>query len=66
MPSNRLRREAEELLRLARKAHDEGRLTEARAFTLQAAERLEDAVSLEELRRKHPLKVANKVAPAAS
>ncbi len=59
MPSNKLRREAEELLRLARKAQDDGRLSAARAFTLQAAERLEDAVSLEELRRKHPLKVAS-------
>ncbi len=66
MPSNKLRREAEELLRLARKAHDAGQLTEARALTLQAAERLGDAVSLEELRRKHPSKAANRVAPAAS
>ncbi len=61
MPTNQLRYQAEELLRLARKAHDKGRLNDARALTLQAAGRLEDAVSLEELRRKHPMKAQNQV-----
>ena len=60
MPSNRLRFQAEELLRLARKAHEEGRLADARALTLKAAERLEDAVSLEELRQRHLPKTAYK------
>ena len=58
MPSNVLRYQAEEFLRLARKAHDEGRLDDARALTLKAGEHLEDAVSLEELRRKHLPKAA--------
>ena len=66
MPTNQLRYEAEELLRLARKAHDEGHLADARALTLEAAERLENAVNLEELRRKHPTKAADKVARTGS
>ena len=64
MPSNSLRYQAEELLRLARKAREEGRLDDARALRLKASEHLEDAVNLEELRRKHLPKAA-KVTPAA-
>jgi hypothetical protein len=48
MPSNVLRYQAEEFLRLARKAHDEGRLDDARALTLKAGEHLEDGT--------HPVK----------
>jgi hypothetical protein len=54
MPSNNLRSKAEQFLVLAQKAHDEGRLADAHALTLKAAGYLEDAVSLEELRQKHP------------
>jgi hypothetical protein len=45
--------QAEEFLRTARKAHDEGRLADAHALTLKAAGYLEDAVNLEELRQRH-------------
>jgi hypothetical protein len=64
MPSNKLRNQAEQFLRLARKAHDEGRLADARTLTLKAAEYLEDAVSLEELRYKHLQKAEHKPTPA--
>jgi hypothetical protein len=66
MPSNKLRLEAQYFLQLAAKAHDEGRLADARALTLKAAEHLEDAVSLEELRQKHLPKAAHKAAPVTS
>jgi hypothetical protein len=66
MPSNTLRHQAEQFLRLARQAHDEGRLADAHTLTLKAAEFLEDAVSLEEMRQRHSLKAAHKGGRAAS
>jgi hypothetical protein len=65
MPSNTLRYQAEEFLRLARKAHDEGRLADARELTLMAAECLEGAVDLEQLRQRLSSKAAHQVTPAA-
>src|SRR5262249_5868195 len=50
MPTNRLRAQANRFLHLALKAYDEGQLTDAHQFTVKAAELLEDAVSLEEVR----------------
>ena len=52
MPTNRLRMHAETCLALARKAKDDGRAADAHAFTLKAAEYLEQAVNIEELRRR--------------
>ena len=51
MPTNSLRAQANRFLHLALKAHDKGHLTDAHQFTVKAAELLEDAVSLEELRK---------------
>jgi hypothetical protein len=51
MPTNRLRAQANRFLHLALKAHDKGQLTDAHQFTVKAAELLEGAVSLEELRK---------------
>jgi hypothetical protein len=53
MPTNQLRTRANRFLHLAVQAHDQGRLADAHALTLKAAEYLEQAVSLEELRRAH-------------
>jgi hypothetical protein len=49
--TNRLRAQANRFLDLALKAHDKGQLTDAHQFTVKAAELLEAAVSLEELRK---------------
>jgi len=54
MPTNILRAQANRFLHLALKAHAKGRLTDAHQFTVKAAELLEDAVSLEELRKASP------------
>jgi hypothetical protein len=51
MPANRLRTPAECCLTLVRKAQDDGRAADAHAFTLKAAEYLEQAVNAEEMRR---------------
>jgi hypothetical protein len=50
MPSNKLRTQAGRFLFLPVEAHDRGRIADAHQLTLKAAEFLEDAVSLEELR----------------
>ncbi len=50
MPTNKLRRHARELLSLALKAHDDGRAADAHSLTLRAAEFLEDAKSIGEVR----------------
>jgi hypothetical protein len=55
MRTNRLRMQAESCLALARKAQDDGRAADAHAFTLKAAEYLEQAVNIEELRRRASL-----------
>ena len=65
MPSNKLRLEAQHFLQLAAKAHNEGRLADARELTLMAAECLEGAVDLEELRQRLSSKAAHPVTPAA-
>jgi hypothetical protein len=62
MPLNKLRRQAEQFLRLAREAHDEGRSADAHAHTLKVTEYLEGAVSLEELRQRLSPKAARKKA----
>jgi hypothetical protein len=49
MPTNKLRRQGDRFLRLALKAHDEGRLANAHTLTLKAAKYSEDAVAVEEL-----------------
>ena len=51
MPTNILRAQANRFLHLALKAHDNGQLMDAHHFTVKAAELLEGAVSLEELRK---------------
>jgi len=51
MPANTLRAQANRFLHLALEAHAKGLLTDAHQFTVKAAELLEDAVSLEELRK---------------
>jgi hypothetical protein len=51
MPTHGLRLQAYQLLALALKAHDEGRPADAYDLTAQAMEHLEDAMSVEELRR---------------
>jgi hypothetical protein len=51
MPTNSLRAQANRFLHLALEAHTKGQLTDAHQFTVKAAELLEDAVSLEELRK---------------
>jgi|SRR5215472_2493285 len=51
MPTNTLRTQASRFLHLALKAHDKGQLMDAHQFTVKAAELLEGAVSLEELRK---------------
>src|SRR5215472_8008132 len=51
MPTNTLRTQASRFLHLALKAHDEDQLMDAHQFTVKAAELLEGAVSLEELRK---------------
>jgi hypothetical protein len=51
MPINGLRVQAHELLALALKAHEEGRSSDAYELTAKAKEHLEDALSVEELRR---------------
>jgi hypothetical protein len=51
MPTNSLRAQAIRFLQLALTAHDKGKLTDAHQFTLKAAELLEGAVSLEQLRK---------------
>jgi hypothetical protein len=64
MPTHGLRLQAYELLALALKAHDEGRPADAYDLTAKAMEHLEDAMSVEELRRtqrKQPFKRAARV-----
>lgn len=51
MPTQGLRLQAYELLALALKAHDEDRPADAYQLTAKAMEHLEDAMSVEELRR---------------
>ena len=51
MPINGLRVQAHQLLALALKAHEEGRLSDAYELTAKAKEHLEDALTVEELRR---------------
>jgi hypothetical protein len=51
MSANTLRAQANRFLQLALEAHDKGQLTDAHQFTVKAAELLEGAVSLEELRK---------------
>jgi hypothetical protein len=51
MPANTLRAQANRFLHLALEARAKGLLTDAHQFTVKAAELLEDAVSLEELRK---------------
>jgi hypothetical protein len=51
MPVNELRIQAYQLLALALKAHEGGRSAEAYELTAKAMESLEDAMSVEELRR---------------
>lgn len=51
MPVAGLRLQAYQLLALALKAHDEGRSADAYDLTAKAMEHLEDAMSVEELRR---------------
>ena len=51
MPTHGLRLQAYQLLALALKAHDEGRPDDAHDLTAKAMEHLEDAMSVEELRR---------------
>lgn len=50
MPTNGLRAQANRFLHLALETHAKGQFTDAHQFTVKAAELLEDAVSLEELR----------------
>ena len=63
MPTNRLRSRANRSLHLAVQAHDEGRLADAHALTLKAAEYLEQAVSLEELRQAHRAAATHQARP---
>jgi len=51
MPTYGLKLQAYQLLALALKAHDEGRPADAYDLTEQAMEHLEDALSVEKLRR---------------
>jgi hypothetical protein len=51
MPANSLRAQANRFLHLALEAHGKGQLTDAHQFTVKAAELLDDAVSVEELRK---------------
>lgn len=51
MPIVRLRVQAYQLLGLAIKADEEGRSSDAYELTVRAVEHLEDAMSVEELRR---------------
>ena len=51
MPTNGLRVQAHQFLALALKAHEEGRSSDAYELTAKAMENLEDALSVEELRR---------------
>jgi hypothetical protein len=51
MPTHGLRLQAYRFLRLALKAQDEGRPADAHDLTAKAMEYLEDAMSVEELRR---------------
>jgi hypothetical protein len=51
MPTHGLRLQAYQLLALALKAQDEGRPSDAYDLTAKAMEQLEDAMSVEELRR---------------
>ncbi len=50
MPTNELRNQAARLLACALEAQDSGRTVEAHELTVKAAECLEDAMSLEQLR----------------
>jgi hypothetical protein len=50
MPTNKLRSQAARLLAQALKQHEAGRNAEAHELTMQAANCLEDAVSVEGLR----------------
>jgi hypothetical protein len=50
MPTNKLRSEAASLLAQALKLHEAGRNTEAHELTMQAADHLKDAVSIEGFR----------------
>jgi hypothetical protein len=65
MPTNQLRSRANRYLHLAVQAHDEGRLADAHALTLKAAEYLEQAVSLEELRQAHRAGTTHQARPNA-
>jgi DNA-binding PadR family transcriptional regulator len=51
MPINGLRVQAHQFLALALKAHEDGRSKDAYELTAKAMEHLEDALSVEELRR---------------
>jgi hypothetical protein len=51
MSTNTLRAQANRFLHLALEAHDNGQFTDAHQFTVKAAELLDGAVSLEELRK---------------
>jgi hypothetical protein len=51
MPTHGLRLQAYQLLALAVNAHDEGRPADAYDLTAKAMEHLEDAMSVEKLRR---------------
>jgi len=51
MPINGLRVQAHQFLALALKAHEDGRSSDAYELTVKAMEHLEDALSVEELRR---------------
>lgn len=50
MPTNALRSQAARLLASALEAQESGRTLEAHEFTMKAAECLEDAMSVEQLR----------------
>lgn len=50
MPTNRLRSEGARLLTRALEAQENGRTAEAHELTMQAAQCLEDAMSVEQLR----------------
>ncbi|MGN6750240.1 MAG: hypothetical protein ACTHJS_16775 [Xanthobacteraceae bacterium] len=50
MPTNKLRSEATRLLTQALKLHEAGRNKEAHELTMQAADHLKDAVSIEGFR----------------
>jgi hypothetical protein len=54
--STKLKVQAERFLVLAIEAQHDGRLDDAHVLTLKAAEFLEDAVSMEELQRRLPLR----------